>query len=250
MILFLTYHKVSGGNGGEPDFYTVSRDQLAGDLQALAAAGYQPLNVASLLEQNDFPGRNYVLSFDDGTLDHYEVVFPLLRERDCRAVFFVPTSRLDRPGYMASAHLREMAGAGQTIAFHSHDHKRLDTMTDGEMRDQMRKSRDIIGGITGVSPWIFAPVGGFITPHVREVAQGFGVRAIRTMRWGYNNTVDLTALETIPLNRHTTRREFHEILEAHQSRSLYVGKQAMKALIPMRSYEQLRGLVFRLAGKH
>lgn len=250
MILFLTYHKVSGEAGGEPDFYTVSRDQLALELRALTDAGYQPLNVASLLEQNEFPGRNYLLSFDDGTLDHYTVTFPLLQERGCRAVFFVPTAKINRPGYVTTAHLREMAAAGQTIGFHSHDHKRLDIMTDSEMRYQMRKSRDILGGITGAPPWIFAPVGGFINRHLREVAKGFSVRAIRTMEWGYNETVDLTALETIPLNRHTTREKFREILAARRGRSMYVGKQAIKALLPPRAYERLRGLVFRLSGKN
>jgi len=250
MILFLTYHKVSGRNGGAPDFYTVSREQLARDIQALADAGYQPLDVNSLVEQNNFPGRNYLLSFDDGTLDHYTVAFSLLRELAQHAVFFVPTSRLDRPGYVTTAQVREMAGAGQTIGLHSHDHKRMDVLTDGEMRDQMRKSREILAGITGVPPWIFAPVGGFINPHVREVAQGFGVRVIRTMSWGYNETVDLTALETVPLNRHTTRQEFQEILAQRRGRSLYVGKQAMKALIPMRAYEQLRGLVFKVTGRN
>ncbi len=250
MIIFLTYHKVSGGNGGNPDFYTVSGAQLARDVQALADAGYQPLNVASLAEQNSFPGRNYILSFDDGTMDHYEVVFALLRELGRRAVFFVPTAKLDRPGYLSTAQVREMAGEGQTIGLHSHDHKRLDLLTDGEMRDQMRRSRNILGGITGTPPWIFAPVGGFISPHLREVAQGFGVRAIRTMEWGYNETVDLTALKTIPLNRHTTREKFREILAARRGRSMYVGKQAVKALLPPRAYERLRGLVFRLSGKN
>ena len=250
MILFLTYHKVSGGAGGESDFYTVSRDQLALELRALAGAGYQPLPVARLLEQNDFPGRNYLLSFDDGTLDHYTVTFPLLQETGGRAVFFVPTAKINRPGYVTTAQLREMAAAGQTIGFHSHDHKRLDTMTDREMRDQMRNSRDILGGITGTPPWIFAPVGGFINPHLQEVALGFGVRAIRTMEWGYNETVDLTALETVPLNRHTTIKQFQEILAARRGRSLYVGKQALKALLPMHTYERLRGLAFRVTGKN
>jgi len=250
MILLLTYHRICDETGGASDFYAVTRDQLARDLQALGEAGYQPLEADRLLERNSFPGWNYLLSFDDGTQDHYTIVFALLRELDRRAIFFVPTDKLNQPGYLTTAQLREMAAAGQTIGMHSHEHKRLDTLTDAVMRDQMRKSRDAIADLTGIAPWIFAPVGGFINPHVREVAQGFGVRAIRTMRWGYNETVEPLALETIPLNRYTTSVEIQEILQQRRWRSLYTGKQTLKALVPMRVYEQLRRLAFKLARKN
>ena len=72
-----------------------------------------------------------------------------------------------------------------------------------EMREQIKRSREIIGNLIGEPPWLFAPPGGFINEHVREVALGFGVEVLRTMRWGYNQSPDRTGLETIPVNRYT-----------------------------------------------
>ena len=251
MILVLTYHKICAGAGpGSGDFYTVTRDQLAEQFQALAAAGRQCMSVSALRERAAVPPNNFVLSFDDGTTDHFEAVLPLLRERGWTAAFFVPTGKLNQPGHLSNAQVRELARCGYCIGCHSHDHRRLDLATDDQMREQMSRSRQIIGDLIGEKPWLFAPVGGFTNEHVRDVALGFGLEVIRTMRWGYNRTVDLTALETIPIHRHTDRAKFQKILEARQAPWMYHGKQAMKALVPARVYERLRALTFKLAGRN
>ena len=247
MILFFTYHKVRAGDGaGGPEFYTVSRGQLSRQLDALAARRIRCVTPAKLLEPGAQNESGYVLSFDDATHDHYETVFPLLRERGLKAVFFIPTAKLNRPGYLSDAQLVDMARAGQTIGFHGHDHNRLDLLNDDEMRHQIGHSRLIIQGLTGETPWIFAPPGGFYNDHVREVALGFGAQLIRTMRWGHNRALDLSAVETIPVNRYTNDEKLEKIIEARSGRFLYLGKQAMKALVPSRAYERLRSLLFRI----
>jgi peptidoglycan/xylan/chitin deacetylase (PgdA/CDA1 family) len=251
MIPIFTYHKVSPGDaGGGPEFYTVSRGQLARHLEALSLAGRHCVSAETLLGDDATNSGNFILSFDDATPDHYEVVFPLLQERGLRAVFFVPTAKLNQPRRLTEAQVREMARAGQTIGMHSHEHKRLDVLDDDELRKRIRTSREIIGNLTGVQPWIFAPPGGYLSEHIREVALGFGVRAIRTMRWGYNQPMDLTALETIPLNRYTDDRKFSRMLASRQSPFIYSGKQAVKALIPARAYERLRRALFKMSGRN
>ena len=251
MILFFTYHKVSAGpESGPREFYTVSREQLARHFHALAATGRRCLSAAQLREPAIAEGNQFVLSFDDGTLDHYEVVLPLLKEFGWPATFFVPTAKVNKPGYVNNRQIQELAAAGHTVGFHSHEHRRLDLATDDQMREQIGCSQQLLGDLLGAKPWLFAPPGGFMNEHVREVALGFGVEAIRTMRWGYNQTIDLTALETIPINRHTDDAKFRNILAFRQTRYVYVGKQAMKALVPSRTYERLRNLLFKLAGKN
>ena len=251
MILFFTYHKVSSGGGaGERDFYTVSLDQLSRQFQTLADAGRQCVSVTALREPAPLPANNFILSFDDGTVDHFDLVLPLLARHGWTATFFVPTAKLNKPGHLADEQVRQMARAGHTIGLHSHEHRRLDLATDDQMREQISQSQKIIGELVGAKPWLFAPPGGFMNEHIREVALGFGVEGIRTMRWGYNQAVDLTALECIPINRHTDQEYFQKILAARQGRSLYFGKQAMKALLPARAYEGLRNLAFKLTGRN
>ena len=250
MILFLTYHKVSAaGDRGDKDFYTVPCDVMTAQIKATIGAGYQSLPINRLLNTAKtpaYPGSNYVLSYDDGTSDHYDVVLPMLQEAGLRGIFFVPTAKLNKPGHLTNLQVQEIAKAGHPIGFHSHEHRRLDGTDDGILREQFKRSRGILGDLIGVSPWLFAPPGGFINEHVREVALGFGVKAIRTMRWGFNHAPDITALETVPLNRHTSTAQFGKILQGKQPHLLYIGKQAAKAIIPLRAYEHIRSWIFKL----
>jgi peptidoglycan/xylan/chitin deacetylase (PgdA/CDA1 family) len=246
MIYLLTYHKVRIGNAtGEDSFYTVSADQLMHHIEALKARGSRNLTIHELLQPGAQTEGKFILCFDDGTSDHHEVVFPILQKSDCQGVFFVPTSKLNKPGYMTNAQVRELATAGHVIGFHSHEHQRLDLSSPDEIRRQVTLSLQIINDITGTKPLIFAPPGGYINSRIREATLELGVPAIRTMRWGYNKKLDLTSLETIPINRHTSDKKFLNILESHDSSLLYAGKETLKRLIPLRGYELLRNLLFK-----
>ena len=72
-----------------------------------------------------------------------------------------------------------------------------------------------------------------------------GVRAIRTMHWGYNERPDLTALECIPLNRHSTELEFRRVLEFRSQALAYAAKQMARKLVPKSLYGPFRELASR-----
>lgn len=245
MILVLTYHRVcETPPGTEPNFYTITGAQLDRQLGLLHEKGYACMRVEELLGASTIPEHRYVLTFDDGTTDHREVVFPLLEKHHCQGVFFVPTARLDQPGHLTNAQVREMAVAGHAIGSHSHEHRRMDTMSDDEARRQIAESQKIIAELTGTKPVLFVPPGGFVNSRTGSIAAELGVRVMRTMRWGYNEKLDLMALETVPINRHVNERKFVRILESRRTPLLYAGKEALKRLVPLPMYERLRKLLF------
>lgn len=99
MILFLTYHRVctDATPDSERDFYTVARSTFARHMRELIAAGLAPMNPRTLCATADPATPRCYLSFDDATQDHHETVLPVLQQLDLRAVFFVPTAKLDQP---------------------------------------------------------------------------------------------------------------------------------------------------------
>jgi peptidoglycan/xylan/chitin deacetylase (PgdA/CDA1 family) len=252
VILFLTYHQVcaEAKPAKDREFYTVSRDTLAEHLQSLVTAGIPPLEPSRLASPKPAAGRQCFLSFDDGTADHYELVIPVLKQFNLPAVFFVPTAKLDRPGYLSRAGLRALAAAGHTIGCHSHVHQRMDAMNNHELGAQFQAACRIIQDETGRAPWIFAPPGGYINSAVKTAALQSGMGVIRTMRWGYNRKPDLTQLETIPINGRTGPAQFQRILEGRQPRHLYFAKEVIKAFVPTRVYERLRGSFFGPSGRN
>ena len=90
------------------------------------------------------------------------------------------------------------------------------------------------------------PPGGYTNDRVRKAAAELGIRALRTMRWGYNLKPDPMALETIPINHYTTDKKFIKLLEPRGASPLYAGKEALKQLLPLRGYEWLRRQAFKL----
>jgi peptidoglycan/xylan/chitin deacetylase (PgdA/CDA1 family) len=253
MILCLTYHKIVSSpaeEGDRPDFYSVTATTLAQQIERTLSAGFQPLELDRTPPAMSPADRRFILTFDDGTADHFEIVPDVLRRFDLKGVFFVPTAKLNRPGYLTDDQVRALAGSGHVIGCHSHEHKRLDTLSETEIHHQLRTSCGKLAELTGHPPVLFAPPGGFTNRNLNAAALGQGLRVIRTMKWGFNRTPDFTALETVPINRHTNAGQFERILQGKQPRLLYFGKQAAKALVPAKTYERLRRWVFNLGRKH
>jgi peptidoglycan/xylan/chitin deacetylase (PgdA/CDA1 family) len=249
MILILTYHKVLRDPGAKPEFYTITATHLERQLELLARSGFPALTPEQLAQGALPQWPAYLLTFDDATVDHYEVVAPLLARYHLRAVFFAPTAKLNRPGYLSAQQAATLSRAGHVLGLHSHEHRRLDRLGEEDIRAQMERSREILTELTGHPPVLFAPVGGFINRRVQAIAQETGVRLIRTMRWGYNGHPDPNALECVPINRFFTDEEFQRVLSFRNRSALYAAKQLTKTLVPGTAYEALRGLAFRLLGR-
>jgi peptidoglycan/xylan/chitin deacetylase (PgdA/CDA1 family) len=244
MMPILTYHEVRDYAAGiEPNFYAISPAQLASHLEILRAQNFDFLKLEQL--ENSATEHKCVLIFDDGTSDHYEVVVPTLEKHRCVASFFIPTAKLNKPGYLTDAQVRQMAAAGHEIGSHSHEHQRMDRLSEEEVRQQIGHSQEILAGIIGKKPVSFVPPGGFTNERIRKVAQELGVQTMRTMRWGYNKKLDLMALETVPINHYTDEKKFQKLLEPHGAPALYAGKEMLKRLMPLRNYERLRRLAFK-----
>lgn len=249
MMLVLTYHKVMPPGEADPDFYTVPVDRFERQLDLLQRNGFEFLDPSTLLSGSaeTTTGRKpCLLTFDDGTVDHQEWVLPVLARKNCRALFFVPTAKLNQPGCLTSEAVREIARAGHAVGSHSHEHRRMDRLPEEDVRVQIERSMELLASSDGVRPKYFAPPGGFITPLVRATALECGATVIRTMRWGYNHRLALADMECAPINRYTSAEEFTGVMEGRSRRLAYVGKELAKKLIPAPVYESLRRA---LAGK-
>jgi peptidoglycan/xylan/chitin deacetylase (PgdA/CDA1 family) len=113
------------------------------------------------------------LTFDDGFLDHYTTVFPLLRQYGMTGTFFIPTALVGRPGGATRAMIREMSDHGMTIGSHSVSHCKFSQCSRENARRELRESRAYLEDLTGrACEEIAYPYG-----HYNEVTQEETIQA-------------------------------------------------------------------------
>jgi peptidoglycan/xylan/chitin deacetylase (PgdA/CDA1 family) len=164
-LVTLIYHRAGGRTLSPVD---LSNDALAEQLDMLAASGRVVtldeglLRLGSPRRQDGPP--SIVITVDDGTADWPDVLMPALVERGLPATFYVSTDFVERrlpfPDDGAPVSwdgLADMLSTGlATIGSHTHTHRVMNDLADGEARDEVDRSIELIEDRLGVTPHHFA----------------------------------------------------------------------------------------------
>ena len=113
------------------------------------------------------------ITFDDGNASDAEYALPALLRHGLRGNFFVVAGRLDQPGSLSRAEVRELTRAGMSVGSHGLEHRPWRTVSDEDLEAELGQAAEIIGATVGQP--------------VREVACPFGSydrRVLRAIRRG------------------------------------------------------------------
>lgn len=185
-VLILTYHRVAD-DAGSADKYTMPVATFSRQLDALREDGFTFIAPGALVGEGSPPaagGKPVLVSFDDGTEDHYRNVFPLLEQRGIKGLFFVTAGRVGKPGYLTRDELQEMAGRGQVIGSHSNTHPLLDELAAGDLRDELVSSKVALEAIVDRPVTMFAPPGGWFNGETVAAARTAGYRGFFSCNFG------------------------------------------------------------------
>ena len=67
----------------------------------------------------------YMVTFDDGYVSDYTIVFPLMESLGIRATFFINTSNIGKPGFLNWSMVTEMQKKGNVFGSHGHNHLKM-----------------------------------------------------------------------------------------------------------------------------
>jgi peptidoglycan/xylan/chitin deacetylase (PgdA/CDA1 family) len=241
MLIFLVYHKIQDRRDG--DIYTVSPTSFLAQLSMLQQAELPILDPRVLSGSRGHGQSGVVLTFDDGTTDHFQVVSPLLGELGIQALFYVATAKLNRHDYLTPEQVRQLWESGHTIGSHSHSHKRLDMVPWEQATQELDRSAMAIQKIVGQRPVHFAPPGGFYNRSMQEIAQRVGYSFCRTMDWGYNRLFDPLRIEIVPMTNALGAYFLRHALSGRLERTLkfaYHMKNGLRAFLPKALYYKIR----------
>ena len=132
--------------------FTITPERFRQQLDKLTALGFTPISCQDLCNQQLTLQKPVLLTFDDGTLDTYQALFPILQERKVKATIFLITDFIGtQPDYMTWDQIKQMQQSG-LVEFGSHtcSHARLRQLTDEQILHELTQSKKIIEEKLGV----------------------------------------------------------------------------------------------------
>lgn len=215
-IVPILYHNIVFGRTGniynrdiynfEHDLAFLKRNYLVLDYQELIQ-----ITEGSRIIRSDAT----IINFDDGDLSVYAIVYPLLKELNMKATFFIVPNFIGEVGYMSWDQVREMSNyrteSGEKLfSFGSHSltHRPLGDLSKEEILFEMRESKRILENeIAERVITIALPFGsGANNAKVLEAARESGYRVVRTSQPGAMSpdSIDLMHIVTFNVESYST----------------------------------------------
>lgn len=162
-------------------------DVLTSQIETLKNAGYTFITpddlTPALIKKSNLPKKLAMLTFDDGYMDFYTDVFPILQKEKVRAVAYIVPDFLDRPNYLFTYQLKEVAKSPYVeIGAHTMDHMWLRGQAQETVKYQVAQSRKTLQDLLHLQVNSFAyPYGAFDQQAIDAVTSAGFTNAISTI---------------------------------------------------------------------
>ena len=144
-----------------------------------------PISLTTIADGDD-KTRRVLITIDDGHQSIEDHAAEILLEYNIRPVLFVITGRVGKDHYLTWSSLRNLASKGMSIQSHSATHRRLTTLDDKTLVEELVRSQKEVKDNIGISPIMLAAPMGRIDKRVRETAKEAGYDIIMTSFTGIN----------------------------------------------------------------
>lgn len=162
-VPILCYHQIRNWKPSDSKYakdYIVPVDLFKEQIRMLADSGYhsiQPEQLYNYLVYGDaLPEKPIMITFDDTDLDQFTVAAPELKKYGFKAVYFIMTVSLGRPGYMSREQVKQLSDEGNCIASHTWDHHNVKKYRGDDWITQIEKPTLKLQEITGKKIEYFA----------------------------------------------------------------------------------------------
>lgn len=156
-VPILMYHACSHSYLGDPSLCVWPED-IEAQLTYMEENGYTTIFFEDLAEI-DLYEKPVIMTFDDGTIDNYLELYPIIKEHNAKITIFMMTSGLkpSNEKFLNAEHLREMSESGcVSIQSHTVNHNYLDWRGPAELIYELEQSKLDIMRATGKEPFVLA----------------------------------------------------------------------------------------------
>ena len=224
-VKVLVYHSVDPDPGRRLREWGLTPEAFEAQMRALAEGGYQVLSLQEVLEvvQGERPPspKTVALTFDDGYRGHLDHVLPVLERFRFRATFFLVSDRMggtntwdarhgDRPrSLMGWNDAAALAARGMELGSHSRTHPFLTNLSESELENEIRGSKETIEDRLGGPVRFFSYPHGLLDSRCRRLVASSGYAGACSSQFGGNDLgTDLFQLRRSQITYYDTAWSF------------------------------------------
>lgn len=204
--------------------------------------------------KREAPNGYVVLTFDDGHIGNFEYAFPMLKENNHCAIFFVCTDFIGKRNMMDWNQIKEMSDGKMSIQSHCVSHIPLETLSEKQMANELKVSKEIIQEKTGREVTALSLPNGSMHPKIFEEAKKAGYGYIFTSDIAYyrvKNNSEVTTVPRIPIPDWLSIEAYRNIvLKKEKMIKTWALKQKAKSLIKnaigINNYRKIYRAIYRI----
>lgn len=191
-VPILMYHSISDTDPNNS--LLVPPEMFNEQIKWLYDNKFTAMSMGELLESmktGKVPKKPVVITFDDGYADNYKSAFPVLKNYDMKATFFIITDNIGTGDYFMNLDmLKEMRDYGMYIENHTANHLELNTLSREGAFDSIKRGQEFIQENLGLkSEYLCYPVGRYNDETI-EIAKELGIKAAVTTQGGISSLND------------------------------------------------------------
>lgn len=192
-VPILIYHHIrqfKDSDSANDKTFVVFPENFKQQMDYLVEQKFNSISFANLVDyflgKFKMPEKPVIITFDDGVINQYENAWPVLKENNLTATFFIFSNPIGRSAnYMNWEQLQELAEQGNEIGGHGWYHLYLDRISKAELEKEIIESKKILEEKLGQEIKIFTYPFGQYNEEVVAQIKAAGYLAAR----GINNGV-------------------------------------------------------------
>lgn len=252
MLNILLFHNIT--RNPSSDFYSVTGDFFK---ELLNQVKESSTGIKALRDFYDNALRNQdksiVLTFDDGALSDYEIIFPLLKEFNFCASFFITVNFVGKKGFMQWDMIKELKDNNMEIGSHTISHPFLSKLSEERIWEELYASRCMLEDKLGVKIEILSLPYGDFNKRTIALAKKAAYRIICTSMPGMNSFKQLQGgvLYRNPVNRAVDILTIPSSINPSKFKIIlaklsYRIRKGSKKIIGIERYESIRNWFFEI----
>ena len=199
-IPVLLYHEFYEEEPDKKLYGSVSTpEKFEKDLLNIVGEGFKVISLNRMIDYKNgvkgIPKNSVVITFDDGYMSNYTLIYPILKKYKIPATIFIIEDLLGTEGYMTWEEAQIMNGEGLvTIYSHGFSHVDMTSLMPNDFASKISnnfaKMEEMLGKPEHL---VYSYPYGFYNKETNTILKDMGVEAVMTTDKGLNDVKDLEA---------------------------------------------------------